>query len=110
VSLLDDGKLAGVVEARQKGNVVVRVTRTQKKGFKMKSERGLIFPNADLHLDPLTAKDLADLDFVATHADLVGYSFVPSADDITDCRRSFRSVVLIGDALVSSRKSRLLSQ
>jgi pyruvate kinase len=80
---LDDGKLAGVVEARQKGNVLVRVTRTQKKGFKLKSERGLIFPNADLHMDPLTAKDLTDLDFVARHADLIGYSFVQNPDDIT---------------------------
>jgi pyruvate kinase len=79
----DDGKLAGVVEACQKGNVLVRVTRTQSKGFKMKSERGLIFPRADLRLDALTAKDLTDLDFIANHADLIGYSFVQSVDDIT---------------------------
>lgn len=79
----DDGKLAGVVEARQKSSVLVRVTRTAPKGFKMKPERGLVFPRADLHLDPLTEKDLADLDFVANHADMIGYSFVQSADDIT---------------------------
>ena len=30
----------------------------------------------------LTAKDLADLDAVVRHADMVGYSFVQSADDI----------------------------
>jgi len=80
----DDGKLSGVVEASQKDHVLVRVTRTQNKGFRMKPERGLIFPHADLHLDPLTAKDLTDLDFVAKHADLIGYSFVQSADDITE--------------------------
>ena len=62
---------------------LVRVTRTQRKGFKMKPERGLTFPRADLHLDPLTADDLTDLDFVARHADLIGFSFVQSADDIT---------------------------
>ena len=56
-----------------KGSVVVRVTQTQRKGFKMKPERGLTFPRADLHLDPLTADDLTDLDFVARHADLIGY-------------------------------------
>jgi pyruvate kinase len=81
--VFDDGKLAGVVEASQKGSVLVRVTQTQRKGFKMKPERGLTFPRADLHLDPLTAGDLADLDFVAAHADLIGFSFVQSADDIT---------------------------
>ncbi len=79
----DDGKLAGVVEARQKNSVLIRVTRAPQKGFKMKPERGLVFPRADLHLDPLTDKDLTDLDFVAKHADLIGYSFVQSADDIT---------------------------
>ena len=79
----DDGKLGGIVEACQPGSVMVRVERTQRKGFKMKPERGLTFPRANLHLDPLTADDLRDLDFVAKHADMIGYSFVQSAADIT---------------------------
>jgi pyruvate kinase len=80
---LDDGKLTGVVEAVERGRVVVHVQRTQLKGFKMKPERGMTFPRADLHLDPLTADDLIDLDFVARNADMVGFSFVQSADDIS---------------------------
>ena len=79
----DDGKLSGLVEACQPDGVVVCVQRSQLKGFKMKPERGLTFPRAALQLDPLTAKDLTDLDFVARHADLVGFSFVQSADDIS---------------------------
>ena len=79
----DDVKMGGVVEDSRKGSVLVRVTQAQRKGFKMKPERGLTFPRADLHLDPLTAVDLTDLDFVARYADLIGYSFVQSADDIT---------------------------
>ena len=54
----DDGRLRGVVEMSQPGSVVVRVERAQRKGFKMKPERGLTFPGADLHLDPLTPDDL----------------------------------------------------
>jgi pyruvate kinase len=79
----DDGKLGGVVEACEQGCVVVRVLRTQLKGFKMKPERGLTFPRAELRLDPLTPRDLSDLDFVARHADMVGFSFVQSAEDIS---------------------------
>jgi pyruvate kinase len=79
----DDGKLAGVIEACYPASVLVHVQRTQLKGFKMKPERGLTFPRADLRLDPLTATDLTTLDFVAEHADMVGFSFVQSADDIT---------------------------
>ncbi len=79
---LDDGRLAGVVEESQPGRVVVLVQRTQLRGFKMKSERGMTFPRADLRLDPLTLTDLNDLDFVARRADMIGFSFVQSADDI----------------------------
>lgn len=79
----DDGKLGGVIEACQPAYVVVRVQRTQLKGFKMRPKRGLTFPRAELRLDPLTPGDLADLDFVARHADMVGFSFVQNADDIT---------------------------
>src|SRR5271166_2077537 len=104
--VFDDGKLAGVVEASQQDGVLVRVTRTQRKGFKMKPERGLTFPRADLHLDPLTAVDLADLDFVATHADLIGYSFVQSADDITRLQDELAKRVPIGGVSASSPRSR----
>jgi pyruvate kinase len=79
----DDGKLSGVVESCQPDGVVVCVQRSQLKGFKMKPERGLTFPRAELQLDPLTPDDLTDLDFVARHADMVGFSFVQSADDIS---------------------------
>ena len=79
----DDGKLTGIVDECRPGSILVRVQRAQPKGFKMKPERGLLFPRADLHLDPLTANDLSDLDFVATNADMIGFSFVQRADDIT---------------------------
>ena len=80
--VFDDGKLSGVVQSVDAGAATIRVQRTQLRGFKMKPERGLTFPRADLKLDPLTANDLTDLDFVARHADMIGFSFVQSGDDI----------------------------
>jgi pyruvate kinase len=80
---LDDGKLGGVVETCTAGSAIVRVLRTQLKGFKLKPERGVTFPQAELHLDPLTSKDLVDLDFVAHNADIVGFSFVQTAEDVS---------------------------
>ena len=81
---LDDGKLGGVVEeCRPDGAVVVRVKRTKLGGVKLKPEKGLNFPGTELDLDPLTEKDRADLDFVAAHADLIGYSFVQRASDMS---------------------------
>jgi pyruvate kinase len=80
---MDDGKLGGTItERRPDGSVLVRVERTKLGGVKLKPERGLNFPGTELRLDPLTARDRADLDFVAQHADMIGYSFVQSARDV----------------------------
>jgi pyruvate kinase len=79
---IDDGKVGAVVERSDRGGVVLRVTRARPKGVKIKVGKGLNFPDLELDLSPLTAKDLGDLDFVAKHADIVGYSFVQRGSDI----------------------------
>ena len=52
------------------------------KGEKLKLEKGMNFPSIDLEIAPLTPKDLADLPFVATHADIVGCSFIQRPEDV----------------------------
>lgn len=79
----DDGRIGGVVEHIRPEGVVVRITRARDIGEKIKVDKGVNFPDTDLHLNPLTDKDIQDLEFVAKHADMVNYSFVQSADDIT---------------------------
>jgi pyruvate kinase len=79
---LDDGKLGAVVEARQPAGLVLRVTRAPAKGYKLRPEKGVNFPDTDLSVTPLTDKDRADLAVVVAEADMVGYSFVQTADDI----------------------------
>jgi pyruvate kinase len=80
--LINDGRIgAEVVEVRPDG-VLLQIRRAAAKGSRIRGEKGLNFPDSDLHISPLTAKDLDDLDFVIRHADLVGYSFVQSADDV----------------------------
>jgi pyruvate kinase len=79
---VDDGKLRGRIVGEVGGNLLASIEQAPVKGVKLKPEKGLNFPGVKLGLDPLTAKDLADLDFVAAHADLVGYSFVESAQHV----------------------------
>lgn len=62
--------------------LLLEVTNASPKGVKLRPEKGLNFPNTVLPLSPLTEKDLSDLDFVATHADIIGYSFVQRPADI----------------------------
>ncbi|WP_207480028.1 pyruvate kinase [Arenibaculum pallidiluteum] len=79
---LDDGKAGGRIEAVDAQGVRVRIERVRPGGLRLKPEKGVNFPDSDLRLDPLTEKDRADLDFIARHADMVGYSFVQSAADV----------------------------
>jgi pyruvate kinase len=62
--------------------LLLEVTNTSPKGVKLKPEKGMNFPDTVLDLSPLTEQDLTDLDFVAVHADIVGYSFVQRPADI----------------------------
>lgn len=76
---IDDGKLHGAIVGEAHGGFLLRIERGRLGGVKLRSEKGLNFPTADLGLDPLTDKDREDLDFVVAHADLVGHSFVQTA-------------------------------
>jgi pyruvate kinase len=92
---IDDGKiLTRVIDTQyslaqptvgnrhEQPGLLLEVTNTSPKGVKLKPEKGMNFPDTVLDLSPLTEKDLADLDFVAAHADIVGYSFVQRPADI----------------------------
>ncbi len=80
--LIDDGHISTVVEALNEQGALLRVTRANAAGSKLMAGKGLNFPDSNLALPALTEKDLSDLDFVAAHADIVGYSFVQSAADM----------------------------
>ncbi len=80
----DDGRMGARVEALQPEGALLRATYTRAKGMRLRSEKGLNFPDSELYLSPLTAKDRADLDFITVRADMVGYSFVQSATDISE--------------------------
>jgi pyruvate kinase len=85
---IDDGKIRTRVVDTQytlpdgQLGLLLQVTHASPKGVKLRPEKGLNFPNTVLPLSPLTAKDLSDLDFIAAHADIIGYSFVQRAADI----------------------------
>ena len=82
VVTFDEGSLRTEVETLMPGARGLRVVETGHKGFLLRPNKGLNFPGSDLVLDPLTAKDRADLDAIMPLADIVGYSFVQSASDI----------------------------
>lgn len=79
---IDDGKIGAVVEAQTPEGAVLRITRARPEGEKIRGEKGLNFPDSTLGLPALTAQDLDMLDLAAGQADVIGYSFVRTAQDV----------------------------
>lgn len=79
---LDDGKIGGVIDRIERGEVHVEITQAAPSGSKLRADKGINLPDTALRLPALTGKDLADLAFVAEHADIVELSFANTADDV----------------------------
>ena len=79
---VDDGKIwARVIEVNAEG-AVLEVVRVPAKGGKIKVEKGVNLPGADLRVAALTPHDLEALDFLVRHADIISYSFVQTVADV----------------------------
>jgi pyruvate kinase len=79
---INDGKIGAKVVSRQEHQAVLEVIHAREKGERLKASKGVNLPGAELAIIPLTDDDLADLDFVAKHADIIGYSFVQRPQDV----------------------------
>jgi pyruvate kinase len=79
---IDDGKLGAVVESVTGDGAMLKVTEAGQGGVVVRSDKGLNFPETEIDLPALSDKDYRDLDFVCSHADLIGFSFVRSPEDM----------------------------
>jgi pyruvate kinase len=79
---LDDGKLAGVVEALEPDSIELRITTAQPKGSKLRAEKGINLPDAALQTDLLDSDSQEALDFAVAYADMIGLSFVSHATEV----------------------------
>lgn len=82
--LFDDGKIEGVIREASPEAMVVEIVQTPPRGGKLRSDKGINFPDSDLRISGLTAKDRQDLHFVAQYADVVNFSFVNTAEDVRE--------------------------
>ncbi len=80
--LFDDGKISSKVINKSNGNVEVVINIASKKGIKLKGEKGINLPDTKLNLPSLTPEDIKNLPFIVKNADLVGYSFVRTPQDV----------------------------
>ena len=103
---IKDGLIVGRVDELRLEGLVVAVTRTPPGGQPLETEKGINFPGTKLQVSPLSAEDLEDLDFVAEHADMVGYSFVQRKEDVALLQSELRSAARTSRRSASSPRSR----
>jgi pyruvate kinase len=88
---IDDGKIGSRVESITDEGIWLKVHQARpKKGEKLKADKGLNFPDTPMYFDALGDKEYQHLDFIAAHADIVGYSFVQQAKDIQRLQEALR--------------------
>ena len=80
VVLFDDGMIKSIVVDKKEHLLELEMTECYKP--KLGSHKGINLPNTKLDLPALTKKDITDLAFVCQHADMAGYSFVRTAEDV----------------------------
>lgn len=79
---LDDGRIGAIIVANDGDTIRLAITHAAPEGSRLKEEKGINFPDTDFHTPALTDKDLADLEAIAPHVDIVALSFLRGPDDV----------------------------
>jgi len=78
----DDGKFEARVTGKSKGLLEVEIVRISAKNHFLKPERGINLPDSEITIPTLTEEDKENVPFICEYADMVGYSFVNSPEDV----------------------------
>jgi pyruvate kinase len=79
---LNDGKIAGIVETASEDQLDIEIRKAKPTGSRLRSDRGINFPDSDIRLPGLTAADRDNLEFMVANADAISLSFVKRAADV----------------------------
>ncbi|MTI31319.1 pyruvate kinase [Xanthovirga aplysinae] len=90
--LIDDGKIGGIVEKVNDEHLLIRITLAKTNGSRLRSDKGINFPDSHLRLNGLTEKDKKDLAFIIEHADVVNMSFVNGPQDVYDLQTTLKNL------------------
>jgi pyruvate kinase len=81
--ILDDGRISAVVESASAGVLRCRVLQAAKAPTRLRSGKGVAFPDSRIPPRGLDAEDERVLDFALAHADGVEVSFVNTPADVS---------------------------
>jgi pyruvate kinase len=81
---LDDGRFGGIVTRVEPDRVTIEIRQAPAGGGKLGAEKGINAPETNLQVPSLTVDDLKAIEFIVKQADILGYSFVRSEEDVRD--------------------------
>lgn len=84
---IDDGTVACDIISKDDDGVMLLVKRVNGDTLRVKSEQGVNFPSTNFDMNLITEKDRACIEFACKHADIIGFSFVKSRQDIKEIRK-----------------------
>lgn len=89
--LFDDGLFEALVETPDPELATLRLVRSSGLKPRIKPEKGINFPDTTLSVRCLTDFDRSIIPFAQQHADLIGFSFVRSPEDIAELQSLLRN-------------------
>lgn len=104
--VLNDGKIAGVVESIDDVRLEMTVSKAKPTGSRLRGDRGINFPDSDIRLPGLTTSDKEYLRFIIEHADAVSQSFVKRPADIVALQDELRATGEDGLGLIIKIETR----
>ena len=88
----DDGKIGGRIVDNDGRRLTVEVVHAAPQGSKLRPEKGINLPETELAIPALTDADRENLRVLAPHVDVIGMSFVRSADDVLDLQAELEAM------------------
>lgn len=88
----DDGKIGGQVLSNDGNNIAITITQAAPQGSKLRAEKGINLPQSNLNIPAMTEADIFNLRVLAPHIDVIGMSFVRSADDVLALHQQLREI------------------
>lgn len=81
---IDDGHItAHVIAKKNEGAIFLVDSAAKDGGFKIKATKGLNFPDNKQALPLITKRDKMSLKIARQYADIIGFSFIQTVDDVT---------------------------
>lgn len=79
---INDGKIGARVVEKDGRKVTLKIFNAREKGEKLKPRKGVNLPGVEITVPALTREDIGNLDFVTKNADIIGFSFVQTPEDV----------------------------